>query len=66
MTFYSGINDLHDRLNPPAVTTGLRGTLRFGLEFHYNVIGPDTIGSDWDLHFSVIPAVPSALFGWMQ
>ncbi len=39
---------------------------RFGLEFHYNVIRPDTVGSDWDLRFYVIPAVPSALFDWMQ
>jgi hypothetical protein len=40
--------------------------VRLGLEFHYNVIRPDTVGADWDLRFYVIPAVPSALFGWMQ
>jgi hypothetical protein len=40
--------------------------VRFGLEFHYNVIRPDTVGADWDLRFYIIPAVPSALFGWMQ
>ncbi len=40
--------------------------VRFGLEFHYNVIRPDTVGADWNLRFYVIPAVPSALFRWMQ
>ena len=40
--------------------------VRFGVEFHYNVIRPDTVGSDWDLRFFVIPSAPSALFGWMQ
>lgn len=28
VTFYSGINDMHDRLNPPAVTTDVRGRLK--------------------------------------
>jgi len=40
--------------------------VRFGVEYHYNVIRPDTVGADWDLRFYVIPAVPSALFSWMQ
>ena len=40
--------------------------VRVGLEFHYNVIRPDTVGSQWDLRFFIIPAVPSAMFGWMQ
>lgn len=40
--------------------------VRVGLEFHYNVIRPDTVGADWDLRFFVIPAVPSAMFDWMQ
>jgi hypothetical protein len=40
--------------------------LRLGLEFHYNVVRPDTVGSDWNLRFFAIPAMPSALFGWMQ
>jgi hypothetical protein len=40
--------------------------VRLGLEFHYNVIRPDTVGADWNLRFYIIPAVPSALFGWMQ
>jgi hypothetical protein len=40
--------------------------VRLGLEFHYNVIRPDSIGADWDLRLYVIPAAPSALFGWMQ
>jgi hypothetical protein len=40
--------------------------VRFGLEFHYNVIQPDDIvGSEYDIRFYVIPAVPSALFKWM-
>lgn len=41
--------------------------VRFGLEFHYSVIRPDDIASaDWNLRFNIIPAAPSALFGWMN
>ena len=41
--------------------------VRFGLEFHKSVIKPDDVpGSDYDVRFYVIPAVPSALFKWMQ
>ncbi len=39
--------------------------IRFGIEYHYNVVRPDSVGADWDLRFMIIPAVPSALFGWM-
>ena len=39
--------------------------IRFGLEYHYNVVRPDTVGADWDLRFMIIPAMPSALFSWM-
>jgi hypothetical protein len=40
--------------------------VRIGAEFHYNVVRPDTVGADWDLRIFIIPAAPSALFGWMQ
>ena len=40
--------------------------VRFGLEYHYSVLRPDTIGAQHDIRFMVIPAVPSALFKWMQ
>ena len=40
--------------------------VRVGVEFLYNVIRPDTVGADWDLRVYFIPAMPSALFGWMQ
>ena len=40
--------------------------VRFGAEFHYSVIQPDNVaGAEWNLRFYMIPAVPSALFGWM-
>ncbi|MFZ9037005.1 MAG: hypothetical protein ACO3DT_02965 [Gammaproteobacteria bacterium] len=40
--------------------------VRFGLEFHYNVVTPDDdIGAEWNVRFYVIPAAPSALFDWM-
>lgn len=40
--------------------------VRFGLEYHYNVVTPnDVVGSEWDLRFYIIPAAPSALFEWM-
>jgi hypothetical protein len=40
--------------------------VRIGVEWHYNVVRPDSVGADWDFRFYVIPAMPSALFGWMQ
>ncbi len=41
--------------------------VRFGLEYHYSVIQPDDVaGVDWNVRFYVIPAVPSALFEWMN
>jgi hypothetical protein len=41
--------------------------IRFGLEANYSVIHPDDIvGSRWSFRFSIIPAVPAALFKWMQ
>ncbi len=41
--------------------------VRFGAEIHYSVIQPDDVaGADWNFRFYVIPAVPSALFSWMQ
>jgi hypothetical protein len=41
--------------------------VRFGLEYHHSIIQPDDIvSSDWNVRFYVIPAIPSALFDWMQ
>jgi len=41
--------------------------VRFGAEVHYSAFQPDDVlGSKWNFRFFVIPAVPSALFGWMQ
>lgn len=41
--------------------------VRFGAELHYSVVQPDNVpGSEWDARFFIIPAVPSALFSWMQ
>jgi hypothetical protein len=40
--------------------------VRIGGEFFYSVIKPDTVGTDWNFRFYVIPAVASALFDWMQ
>ncbi len=40
--------------------------VRFGLEYHYSVIQPDSIGTDWNVRFYMIPAAPSALFKWMN
>ena len=41
--------------------------VRFALEGHYSVIRPDSIPAPtWDVRFMIIPAVPSALFKWMQ
>jgi len=41
--------------------------VRFGAEAHYSVIQPDdVVGQEWNFRFYVIPAVPSALFRWMD
>ena len=41
--------------------------IRLGIEVMYSVIRPNNIvGSKWDLRIYAIPAVPSALFKWMQ
>ena len=39
--------------------------VRFGLDFHYSVIRPDNVGTDFGIRFYMIPAAPSALFDWM-
>ncbi len=41
--------------------------IRFGIEAMYSVVRPNDIpGSRWNFRFYFIPAVPSALFGWMK
>jgi hypothetical protein len=41
--------------------------IRLGFEVNYSVHRPDEIpGTKWDIRFYAIPAVPSALFSWMQ
>ena len=41
--------------------------VRIGAEAHYSIIQPDdTVGQEWNFRFYVIPAVPSALFKWMD
>lgn len=41
--------------------------VRFGAELYYSVWQPNNIPStEWNLRFYAIPAVPSALFDWMQ
>jgi len=41
--------------------------VRFGIEAMYSVHRPDNIpGTKWDFRFYAIPAIPSALFGWMK
>jgi len=41
--------------------------VRFGAEVHYSAIRPDDIvGAKWTFRFTAIPAVPAALFKWMQ
>jgi hypothetical protein len=41
--------------------------VRLGFEVHYSVIQPDdTPGAVWDFRFYIIPAVPSAMFDWMN
>ena len=39
--------------------------VRLGLEFHYSIVRPDNVGTDFGIRFYVIPAAPSALFDWM-
>ena len=44
-----------------------KASARIGAELHYSAIQPDNVPSnEWDFRFYFIPAVPSALFGWMQ
>jgi hypothetical protein len=38
--------------------------VRFGVEWFYNVVRPDSVGANWDMRFMVIPAIPAALFKW--
>lgn len=41
--------------------------VRFGIEASYSAIRPDEmVGSKWNIRFTIIPAVPAALFSWMQ
>jgi len=41
--------------------------VRFGLEYYYSLERPDSVGSDHNLRFFVIPALPAALLPkWMQ
>jgi hypothetical protein len=51
------------------VTTANIGKVpfRFGAEVHYSIVKPDDVlGTKFDFRFYVIPAAPSALFGWMN
>lgn len=38
--------------------------VRVGAEAFYNVVRPDSIGSNCGFRFYVIPALPAALFKW--
>jgi hypothetical protein len=41
--------------------------VRLGFEVYYSVWRPNSVAStEWNLRFYAIPAVPSAMFGWMQ
>ena len=41
--------------------------VRIGVEAHYSVIQPDNVpSSEWDFRVFIIPALPSALFDWMN
>ena len=41
--------------------------VRIGAELHYSVVQPDdVVGQEWNFRFYFIPAVPSAMFKWMQ
>jgi hypothetical protein len=64
--------DSDDRFTVP-IGIGLAKTVklgnapvRIGLEFHYSAVRPDNVGSDFGVRFYIIPAAPSALFGWMN
>ncbi len=51
------------------VTTANIGKVpfRFGAEVHYSIIHPDdSLFTKWNFRFYVIPAAPSALFGFMN
>jgi len=51
------------------VTTANIGKVpfRFGAEVHYSIITPDdSLYTKWNFRFYIIPAAPSALFGWMN
>jgi hypothetical protein len=51
------------------VTTANIGKVpfRFGAEAHYSIVQPDdTLFTKWNFRFYVIPAAPSALFGFMN
>jgi hypothetical protein len=64
----------HDNQCTVPVGIGINRTFQFGkvpvrlgVEFHYSAIEPDdVVGSKWNVRFFVIPAAPSALFGWMN
>jgi hypothetical protein len=64
--------DTHDKWTFP-VGIGINRTfqigkmpVRIGVEYHYSIVRPETVGSQHDLRLYVIPAAPSALFKWMQ
>jgi hypothetical protein len=41
--------------------------VRIGAEFHYSVVQPEDVpGADWNFRFYIIPAMPSALFEFLQ
>jgi hypothetical protein len=66
-------NDGTDRFTIP-IGIGMNKTfqlgkapVRFGAELYYSAWKPNNIAAtEWNLRFYVIPAAPSALFGWMQ
>jgi hypothetical protein len=44
-----------------------KAPVRLGVEVYYSAIQPNNVpATEWNLRFYIIPAVPSALFGWMQ
>jgi len=64
--------DSDDRFTVP-IGIGVAKTVKFGpvpvrigLEFHYSVVRPDNVGTDYGIRFYIIPAAPSALFKWMN
>ena len=40
--------------------------VRIGIEYHYSIVRPESVGAQHDIRFMIIPAAPSALFKWMQ